>query len=46
MKIIVSELRRNFNLAIYLTKNIMDYVKDSKMCSTNVQIRVLLYILI
>ena len=40
MKIIISELRRNFNLAIYLSKNIIEYVKDSKMCSINVQIRV------
>jgi len=40
LNIIVSELQRNFNLSIYLSKNILEYVKDSKMSGVNVQIRV------
>lgn len=40
MKIIVSELRRNFSLEIHLSKNLLEYLKDSKLCTTNVQIRV------
>ncbi len=40
MKIIISELRRNFNLEIYLSKNVNEQSKESKNIATIIQIRV------
>jgi hypothetical protein len=40
MKIIITELKRNLNLEVFLSKNLLDHINDNKNSSTNVLIRV------
>lgn len=40
MKIIINELKRNVNLDIYLSKNILEHFNDAKNTTTNILIRV------
>jgi kinesin family member 13 len=40
MKIIITELKRNLNLDVFLSKNLLDHINDNKNSSTNVLIRV------
>jgi kinesin family protein 13 len=40
MKIIITELKRNLNIDVFLTKNLLDHINDNKNTSTNILIRV------
>jgi kinesin family member 13 len=40
MKIIMTELKRNINMEIFLSKNLLDHFSDNKNASTNLLIRV------
>lgn len=40
MKIITTELKRNLNIEVFLSKNLLDHISDNKNSSTNVLIRV------
>ena len=40
MKIIVSELRRNIQMDVFLSKNLLDHINDNKNAQTNILIRV------
>jgi hypothetical protein len=40
MKIIISELRRNINMDVFLSKNLLDHINDNKNTQTNILIRV------
>ena len=40
MKIIVSELKRNIQMEVFLSKNLLEHINDTKNAQTNVLIRV------
>jgi hypothetical protein len=40
MKIIVSELKRNIEMDVFLSKNLLDHINDNKNAQTNILIRV------
>jgi len=40
MKIIITELKRNLNIDVFLSKNLLDHINDNKNTSTNILIRV------
>jgi len=41
LKLIIKESRRNINLDVYLSKNILEHISDQKNSSTNILIRVI-----
>jgi hypothetical protein len=40
MKIIISELKRNIQMDVFLSKNLLDHINDNKHTQTNILIRV------
>lgn len=43
LKLIITELRRNISLEVFLSKNILDHISNNKNSATNILIRVKIY---